>query len=171
MLAPGLGIFQDLGNGNGLHGFVGQKFRADLRGNHEAVTEYGMAMHCAVPGLEEPNTWGVYVFVQALGRYGYNSDRDGREWNGRRPRMKPGDSMWFITVDKATKKLIRDVPMELYRAGAGRIADGVPNRSGGMSFPYPDPGRYMVTTTYRRPDPQQPEHWLVDTSTLTFEIK
>jgi len=29
----------------------------------------------------------------------------------------------------------------------------------------------MVTTTYRRPDPQQAEHWLVDTSTLTFEIK
>jgi hypothetical protein len=94
-----------------------------------------------------------------------------QEWNGRRPRLKPGDSMWFIAVDKATNKLIRDVPMELYRASAGRIADGVPNKSGGMSFPYPEPGLYMVTTTYRRPDPQQPEHWLVDTSTLTFEIK
>ena len=92
-------------------------------------------------------------------------------WNGPRPQMKPGDTMWFIAVDKATKKLLRDVPMELYRAGAGRIASGVPNQTGGMSFPYPEPGRYMVTTTYRRPDPQQPEHWLVDTSTLTFEIK
>jgi hypothetical protein len=94
-----------------------------------------------------------------------------QEWNGGRPHLKPGDSMWFIAVDKATNKLIRDVPMELYRAGAGRIADGVLNQNGGMSFPYPEPGRYMVTTTYRRPDPQQPEHWLVDTSTLTFEIK
>jgi len=92
-------------------------------------------------------------------------------WNGRRPRMKPGDSMRFIAVDKATNKLIRDVPMELYRAGAGRVAAGVPDQNGGMNFPYQEPGRYMVATTYRRPDPQQPEHWLVDTSTLTFEIK
>lgn len=93
-----------------------------------------------------------------------------QSWNGSRPRLKPGDSMWFIAVDKATNKQIRDVPMELYRAGDGRIG-GVPAQYGGMTFPYPEPGRYMVTTTYRRPDPQQPEHWLVDTSTLTFEIK
>jgi hypothetical protein len=94
-----------------------------------------------------------------------------QSWNGRRPHLKPGDSMRFIAVDKATNKLIPDVPMELYRAGAGRIAEGVPAQYGGMNFPYPEPGRYMVTTMYRRPDPQQPEHWLVDTSTLTFEIK
>jgi len=94
-----------------------------------------------------------------------------QSWNGARPHLKQGDSMWFIAVDKATDKLLRDVPMELYRAGAGRIAVGVPNHSGGMSFPYPEPGRYMVTTTYRRPDPQQPAQWLVDTSTLTFDIK
>jgi hypothetical protein len=93
------------------------------------------------------------------------------QWNGTRPHLKPGDSMRFIAVDKATNKLIRDVPMELYRAGAGRVAGGVPDQNGGMNFSYPEPGRYMVTTTYRRPDPQQPEHWLVDTSTLTFEIK
>jgi len=92
-------------------------------------------------------------------------------WNGPRPQMKPGDPMRFIAVDKATNKLIRDLPMELYRAGAGRIAAGTPDQHGGMNFPYPEPGRYMVVTTYRRPDPQQPEHWLVDTSTLTFEIK
>ncbi|HYS52586.1 MAG TPA: hypothetical protein VER58_02330 [Thermoanaerobaculia bacterium] len=92
-------------------------------------------------------------------------------WNGPRPRLKPGDPMRFIAVDKATNKLIRDLPMELYRAGAGRIAGGAPAQYGGMNFPYQEPGRYMVVTTYRRPDPQQPEHWLVDTSTLTFEIK
>ena len=92
-------------------------------------------------------------------------------WNGPRPHMKTGDTMWFIAVDKATGKLLRDVPMELYRAGAGRIAIGVPNKIGGMTFPYPEPGRYMMMTTYRRPDPQQPSQWLVDTSTLTFEVK
>jgi hypothetical protein len=94
-----------------------------------------------------------------------------QSWNGARPHLKQGDTMWFIAVDKAAGKLLRDVPMELYRAGAGRIAIGVPNKTGGMSFSYPEPGRYMLTTTYRRPDPQHPELWLVDTSTLTFEIK
>ena len=92
------------------------------------------------------------------------------QWNGRMP-LKPGESMRFIAVDKATNKLIRNVPMELYRAGAGLVAGGTPDQNGGMNFPYSEPGRYMVTTTYRRPDPQQPQHWLVDTSTLTFEIK
>src|SRR5205814_100136 len=56
-------------------------------------------------------------------------------WNGRGPRMKPGDSMRFIAVDKATNKLIRDLPMELYRAGAGRVAGGVADRNGGVKFP------------------------------------
>jgi hypothetical protein len=93
------------------------------------------------------------------------------QWNGSILHLKSGDSMNFIVEDKATNHPIRDIPMELYRAGSGRIADGVPNQSGGMSLPYPEPGWYMVTTTYRRPDPQHPEHWLVDTSTLTFEIK
>ncbi len=85
--------------------------------------------------------------------------------------LKPGHSMRFIAVDEATNKVIRDVPMELYRVGAGHVGSGVPDQYGGMNFPDKEPGRYMVMTTYRRPDPEQPEHWLVDTSTLTFEIK
>jgi len=92
-------------------------------------------------------------------------------WNGPRPHLKPGDPMRFIAVDKATRQLLRDLPMQLYGAGSGRIAEGVPASGGGMNFPYQEPGRYMVMTTYRRPDPQQVEHWLVDTSTLTFDIK
>jgi hypothetical protein len=67
--------------------------------------------------------------------------------------------------------MIRDVPMELYRAGVGYVGSGVPDQYGGMNFPDKESGRYMVMATYRRPDPQRPEHWLVDTSTLTFEIK
>ena len=96
-----------------------------------------------------------------------------QEWNGRRPRLKAGDSMSFIAVDAMNEKdkLLRDISMELYRAGGGRIAQGFADQYGFVKFPFPDPGRYMVTTTYRRPDSQQPEHWLVDTSTLTFEIK
>lgn len=92
-------------------------------------------------------------------------------WNGLRPQLKVGDPMRFIAVDKAERQLLRDIPMELYRAGGGLIASGTPDRLGGMDFPYPAPGRYMVKTTYRRPNPRHPEMWLVDTSTLTFEIK
>ena len=92
-------------------------------------------------------------------------------WNGPRPHLKPGDPMRFIAVDNAKNKLIGDLPMELYREGGERIAEGVPAQNGGMNFPYQEPGRYMVVATYRRPDPKQANHWLVDTSTLTFEIK
>jgi hypothetical protein len=94
-----------------------------------------------------------------------------QSWNGRRPHMKPGDPMRFIAVDNVIKGPIRDVPMELYGEGGGRIAVGVPAESSGMNLPYQAPGRYMVKATYRRPDPEQPGLWLVDTSTLTFEIK
>lgn len=92
-------------------------------------------------------------------------------WNGPRPHLKAGDAMRFIAVDRATNTILRDLPMEFYRAGGGRIAAGVPAEHSGMNFQYPEPGRYMVVTTYRRPDPKQPAHWLVDTSTLTFDIK
>jgi hypothetical protein len=39
--------------------------------------------------------------------------------------------MRFIAVDKATKTIL-DLPMELYRAGAGRIGEGVPAEHGGL---------------------------------------
>ena len=91
-------------------------------------------------------------------------------WNGPRPRLKAGDPMRFIAVDRKTNKLLAVVPMEL-RGPAGLIAHGEPAEYGGMNFPYGAPGRYMVIATYRRPDPQQQGHWLVDTSTLTFDIK
>src|ERR1019366_785378 len=40
-------------------------------------------------------------------------------WNGPGPKMKRGDSMWFIVVHETTRHPIQDVPMELYRAGEG----------------------------------------------------
>ena len=80
MLAPGLGVFQDLGNNAGLHGYVGQQLRADMRNSNQSTLECGMAMHCPVPGLVEPTNYGVYFFVQALGRYGVTNPADGREY-------------------------------------------------------------------------------------------
>ncbi len=50
------------------------------------------------------------------------------QWNGSILHLKSGDAMNFIAVDKATNKLIRDVPMELYRASSGHVADSVPNK-------------------------------------------
>ena len=94
-----------------------------------------------------------------------------QSWNGPRPRLKAGDTMRFIAVDKATRKLIMDVPMDLYTANGDLVAHGVRAEYGGMNFLYQQPGRYMVVSTYRRADPQQTGHWLVDTSTLTFDIK
>ena len=90
------------------------------------------------------------------------------QWNG--PALKRGESMRFIAIEGG-KNFLRDIPMELYRAGAGRIATGVHDKAGGVNFPYQEPGRYMVLATYRRPDPSQPGVWLVDTSTLTFDIR
>ena len=92
-------------------------------------------------------------------------------WNGPRPRMKAGDKMRFIALDPAAKQFLRDVPMELYRVGGGLIAIGTPDQYEGMDFQYPEPGRYMVVATYRRADPKQLDRWLVDTSTLTFDVK
>jgi len=92
-------------------------------------------------------------------------------WNGPRPKMKAGDSMRFIAVDPSVKHILGDVPMELRRADGTRIATGTPDRYSGMDFRYPEPGRYIVVATYRRADPQRPDHWLVDTSTLTFDVK
>jgi len=92
-------------------------------------------------------------------------------WNGPRPRMKVGDPMRFIALDPAAKQILRDVPMELRRADGSLVATGTPDRYSGMDFSYPDKGRYVVVATYRRADPQRPDHWLVDTSTLTFDVK
>jgi hypothetical protein len=92
------------------------------------------------------------------------------QWNGSILHLTPGRAMEFIAVDGTAKELLRDVPLELYRDGE-HVATVTPDRNGIAKFPYPGPGRYMVMTTYRRADPQHAEHWLVDTSTATFELK
>jgi hypothetical protein len=79
-LAPGLGVFQDLGYGTGLHGYVGQQVCADLHGGtRQSALECGMALQCPVPGLVEPTNNGVFLYVQALGRYGCQNYNDARE--------------------------------------------------------------------------------------------
>jgi hypothetical protein len=90
-------------------------------------------------------------------------------WNGPRPDVKTGDPMRFIAV--AEGKIIGELPMDLYGAGGRLIGHGANGEAVGKYFRYPEPGQYMVVATWRRPDPGQPDHWLVDTSTLTFDVK
>lgn len=92
------------------------------------------------------------------------------QWNEGFP-LTQGHPMRFVAVDNTTDQLIRGVRMELYRADGGHVGSGSADKSGIVTFPNTEPGVYMVTTTHRRPDPDLPGHWLVDTSSLTFDIK
>jgi hypothetical protein len=85
--------------------------------------------------------------------------------------QKPGQVMRFIAVDENGHKLVKDTAMELFRAGEGHVATAMPNENGIAEFPLKENGRYMVTMTYRRPDPKNEGHFLSDTSTLTFDVK
>jgi hypothetical protein len=89
-------------------------FRPAISGN-ETRTEHAKAfIFC---GAIAP----MADWQRSAGPAGFGLEVYPQEWNGGRPHLKSGDSMWFIAVDKATNKLIRDLPMELYRASAGRI--------------------------------------------------
>lgn len=93
------------------------------------------------------------------------------QWNEGFP-LKPGHEMRFIVVDNTKKgELVRAVRLELYRADGGLLGSAESDQGGMVTFPETEPGRYLVTATYRRPDPKQPEHWLVDTTSLTFDVK
>lgn len=96
-----------------------------------------------------------------------------QEWNPLRAHMKTGDKLRFIAIDESTGKsqFLQDLPMELHRANGDLVAAGVRDKDGGMDFSFPEPGEYYVTTTYRREDPAAAGHWLIDTSTLTFDVR
>jgi hypothetical protein len=79
-ISPGLGIFQDLGNGTAFHGYIGQNFRDGC--NKDGPLRCGMAVHCPLVPWAEPEACPVYLFVQALGSYTYAGEqRQGRVMN------------------------------------------------------------------------------------------
>jgi hypothetical protein len=75
-VTPGLGVFQDLGNGTALHGYVGQNFRDGW--NKDGPLRYGMAVHCPLVPWADPEDCGIYLFMEAMGSYAYPGDRPGR---------------------------------------------------------------------------------------------
>ncbi len=76
-VSPALTVFHDFGDGTALHGFVGKDLRANSAWR-DGVTDnnfhYGVALQQPVPVVTTDPGKGLFVFVEALGRYG---ERDG----------------------------------------------------------------------------------------------
>jgi hypothetical protein len=69
-VAPNLAWFYDLGDGVGLHGFVGKNVRAagDWTDTFGRNVEYGFAMHRPMPTADGGMSRNLFLFIQALGR-------------------------------------------------------------------------------------------------------
>jgi hypothetical protein len=80
-VAPGLGVFHDLGYGAGLHGYVDQNFQGVCK-THGPL-QYGMGVQCPLTPWAEPSDGSLYFFVEAVGNYDYvgASYRQGRPQN------------------------------------------------------------------------------------------
>jgi hypothetical protein len=79
IIAPGIGLFQDLGAGSALQAFVDQSMHSG--GCHPGPVRCGMSFDCPLPVAAEPTNRGLFFFVQALGQYDYAGDRQGRAMN------------------------------------------------------------------------------------------
>jgi hypothetical protein len=75
VFTPGLAVFQELGGGTALQGFVGQHIWANGAGEPPGQSvQYGMGVQWPVLGLGGREQ-GLYLFMQALGRYQYEGER------------------------------------------------------------------------------------------------
>jgi hypothetical protein len=75
VLVPTVACFQDLGYGAALHTYFGQNIQAGSGWTDRVNSSfnYGMAVQCAVPGTGSTNEQGLFLFLEALGRYRYDS--------------------------------------------------------------------------------------------------
>jgi hypothetical protein len=78
VVAPGLAVFQDLGDGTALHGFIDQNLSGTSR---PGPFRCGMAWNCPLETWENPEDRSVFFFVQAVETYGYVYDTKGRTRN------------------------------------------------------------------------------------------
>jgi hypothetical protein len=79
--SPNVALFQDLGDGAALHGFVGTHMRAAgklqdslNRGFQYGSVQYGMAFQKPIVAEKADPTRGLFFFVEALGRYRTDND-------------------------------------------------------------------------------------------------
>ncbi len=74
-VSPNVAWYHDLADGVALQGYVGQNIstQAGWENHLHAKLHGGMAIQCALPGTEPAAPQGCYLFVQALGRYRYDS--------------------------------------------------------------------------------------------------
>jgi len=77
VVTPALGLFQELGWGTALQGYVGTNLRTapHVADRLDGGYHCGVSWQCPLPGLVSTDEkTGVYVFMQALGRYRYEGD-------------------------------------------------------------------------------------------------
>jgi hypothetical protein len=76
VLTPGLGLFQELGFGTALQGFVGQHITTNTRAADPTwhALHYGMGIQCPLLGPDSSREQGLFLFMQALGSYQYDPD-------------------------------------------------------------------------------------------------
>ncbi|HXG11232.1 MAG TPA: hypothetical protein VNK04_15850 [Gemmataceae bacterium] len=79
VIRPALGLVQGLGDGTALHGFVGKELRPGPQWDDglDRNLQYGMAVQTPLPGAVRNPGQGLYLFVEALGRYRYEGDGKG----------------------------------------------------------------------------------------------
>jgi hypothetical protein len=76
VLTPGVSVFQELGLGTALQGFVGQNIRTAQRPNDPFGRDLKCGLGVQCPVLEfGGRDRGLYLFLQALGQYYYGDDR------------------------------------------------------------------------------------------------
>lgn len=80
IFAPALAWYHDLGEGLALQGYLGQSIHANGRWNESlgARFHYGLGLQAPVPEMTSGGVEGLFFFVQAMGRYRYESLPEGR---------------------------------------------------------------------------------------------
>jgi hypothetical protein len=100
IVCPSFAWFHDLGGGTALQGYVGQSVHMNSRWAENMGTRihYGVGIQTPVPEMYSGGEEGLFFFVQALGRYRYDTPADSRPvvWD-----IYPGvqyrlnDNCWF----------------------------------------------------------------------------
>jgi hypothetical protein len=102
VLSPNFAWYHQIGDGPALQGFVGKNLRANSHwaDGLERDIQYGLALHSPIPGLDSVSGRNLHLFLEALGRYHFETDppvRTPANWE-----LLPGvhwqvNSSWWLT--------------------------------------------------------------------------